>query len=96
MIESRRDGESEGDESRSSTRGSTTLPIWARALDVLALASLFVAIAAVTDSTCAVAAGAAAPHRTRARGVRSLGRYLTGGAFIGLGVLTAVTGSRRP
>jgi threonine/homoserine/homoserine lactone efflux protein len=62
----------------------------------LLLASLFVAIAAVTDSSYAVAAGAAAPHLTRARGVRSLGRYLTGGAFIGLGVLTAVTGSRRP
>jgi hypothetical protein len=31
---------------------------------------------------------------SRARGVRSLGRYLTGGAFIGLGVFTALGGPR--
>jgi threonine/homoserine/homoserine lactone efflux protein len=58
------------------------------------LASLFVAIAALTDTTYALAAGWIAPFLKRARGVRSAGRYLTGGAFIGLGVLTALTGSR--
>jgi threonine/homoserine/homoserine lactone efflux protein len=58
------------------------------------LASLFVAIAAMTDTTYALAAGSIAPLLTRARGVRSAGRYLTGGAFICLGLLTAVSGSR--
>jgi threonine/homoserine/homoserine lactone efflux protein len=47
-----------------------------------------VAIAAVTDTAYAMAAGALAPVLARARGVRALGRYVTGGAFIGLGVYT--------
>ena len=59
------------------------------------LATLFVGMAAVTDSVYALAAGAAAPLITRAQGVRSFGRYVTGGAFISLGVLTAISGSRR-
>ena len=54
----------------------------------LTLGSVFVAIAAVTDTTYAMAAGALAPVLTRARGVRAFGRYLTGGAFIGLGLYT--------
>jgi threonine/homoserine/homoserine lactone efflux protein len=52
----------------------------------LTLGSVFVAIAAVTDTGYAVAAGALAPVLTRARGVRAAGRYLTGGSFIGLGI----------
>jgi threonine/homoserine/homoserine lactone efflux protein len=52
----------------------------------LTLGSVFVAIAAVTDTGYALAAGALAPVLTRARGVRAVGRYLTGGAFIGLGI----------
>jgi hypothetical protein len=43
-------------------------------------------ILAVTPGGYAMAAGALAPVLTRARGVRAFGRYLTGGAFIGLGV----------
>ena len=39
-------------------------------------------------SVAATAAGALAPALIRARGVRAFGRYLTGGAFIGLGVYT--------
>lgn len=54
----------------------------------LTLGSVFVAIAAITDTAYALAAGALAPALTRARGVRSLGRYLTGGSFIGLGIYT--------
>ena len=69
-------------------------PIAAPMMQSATLASLFVAIAAMTDTIYALAAGWMAPRLTRARGVRSAGRYLTGGAFIGLGVLTAVTGSR--
>ena len=52
----------------------------------LTLGSVFVAIAAVTDTGYALAAGALAPVLTRARGVRAVGRYLTGGSFIGLGI----------
>ena len=54
----------------------------------LTLGSVFVAIAAVTDTGYALAAGALAPVLTRARGVRAFGRYLTGGGFIGLGIYT--------
>ena len=60
----------------------------------MALGSIFVAMAAVTDTGYAMAAGAVAPMLARAGGTAALGRYLTGGAFIGLGVLTAVSGSR--
>jgi len=58
------------------------------------LGSLFVAIAAVTDTAYAVAAGAVAPALGRARGIRALGRYLTGSAFIGLALFTAFTERR--
>jgi threonine/homoserine/homoserine lactone efflux protein len=59
------------------------------------LGSLFVAIATVTDTAYAIMAGAVAPVLGRARGIRALGRYLTGGAFIGLGLFTALAGSGR-
>jgi threonine/homoserine/homoserine lactone efflux protein len=58
------------------------------------LGSLFVAIAAVTDTAYAVAAGTVAPALGRARGIRALGRYLTGGAFIGLALFTAFAEKR--
>jgi threonine/homoserine/homoserine lactone efflux protein len=60
----------------------------------ITLGSIFVAIAAVTDTVYALAAGAVAPRLAQARGIRRLGRYFTAGAFIGLGMLTAVGGSR--
>ena len=59
----------------------------------MALGSLFVAIAAVTDSAYALAAGTVAPV-LRGTGVRRIGRRLGGGVFIGLGVFTAFAGSR--
>jgi threonine/homoserine/homoserine lactone efflux protein len=58
------------------------------------LGALFVAIAALTDSAYALFAGAIAPALTGLRGVRAAGRYLTAGAFIGLGALTAATSSQ--
>jgi threonine/homoserine/homoserine lactone efflux protein len=61
----------------------------------IALGSLFVIIAAATDSAYALAAGSVAPTLGRARGVRALGRYLTGGAFIGLALFTALAGTER-
>jgi threonine/homoserine/homoserine lactone efflux protein len=63
-------------------------------LQSMALGSLFVAMAAGTDTAYAFAAGAVAPMLARSRGTRAVGRYLTGGAFIGLGVFTAFAGSR--
>jgi len=62
-------------------------------LQSMALGSIFVAIAAVTDSVYALAAGAVAPA-LRGNGVRAIGRRLGGGVFIGLGVFTALSGSR--
>lgn len=60
----------------------------------LALGVLFVAIAATTDSLYAIGAGAVRPALERASGLARAGRYLTAGAFIGLGVLTALSGQR--
>jgi threonine/homoserine/homoserine lactone efflux protein len=62
-------------------------------LQGMALGFLFVTIAAVTDSAYAFAAGAAAPA-LRGRVVRHIGKRLGGGVFIGLGVFTALAGSR--
>jgi threonine/homoserine/homoserine lactone efflux protein len=60
----------------------------------MALGSLFVAIAALSDSAYALAAGAVAPTLTGARNVRRVGRWLGGSTFIGLGIFTALAGSR--
>ena len=57
------------------------------------LGSIFVAIAAVTDAAYAISASAIAPSLRRASRVRSLGRYISGGVFIGLGLLAARTPS---
>ncbi|MEW6165867.1 MAG: LysE family translocator [Pseudomonadota bacterium] len=59
----------------------------------MVLGSLFVAIAAATDSAYALAAGTAAPV-LRGSVARGIGRRLGGGVFIGLGVFTALAGSR--
>jgi threonine/homoserine/homoserine lactone efflux protein len=59
----------------------------------VALGSLFVAIAAVTDIVYVLAAGAVAPA-LRGNGVRRVGQRLGGVVFISLGVYTALTGPR--
>jgi threonine/homoserine/homoserine lactone efflux protein len=59
----------------------------------MALGSLFVAIAAVTDSAYALAAGSVAPA-LRSSSIHRIGRRLGGSMFIGLGVFTALTGER--
>ena len=59
------------------------------------LGSIFVAIAAVTDATYAISASAIAPSLRGAGRVRSLGRYISGGVFIGLGLLAAFSGNRQ-
>jgi threonine/homoserine/homoserine lactone efflux protein len=60
----------------------------------IALGVIFVLLAAVTDSIYALTAGAVRPWLRRAKGIGAAGRYLTGGAFIGLGILTAVSGQK--
>jgi threonine/homoserine/homoserine lactone efflux protein len=60
----------------------------------VALGAAFVVIASVTDTTYALTASVIAPAMARAKASRSVGRYLTASAFIGLGVFTAASGSR--
>ncbi len=64
------------------------------ALQACALGAIFVLVAAITDSVYACAAGAIAPALTRASRARRAGRYLGGAMFIGLGIFTALAGSR--
>jgi threonine/homoserine/homoserine lactone efflux protein len=59
----------------------------------LLLGALFVAIAAVTDSVYALAAGAVAPLLS-GNVVRRVGRQIGGGIFIGLGLVAALSGVR--
>jgi threonine/homoserine/homoserine lactone efflux protein len=60
----------------------------------ITLGVLFVLIAATTDSLYALCAGAVRPRLARASRLARCGRYVTASAFIGLGVLTAVSGQR--
>src|SRR5690606_22320500 len=69
-------------------------PAGSPALQGMALGALFVGIAAITDSAYALAASAVAPRLTRSHGLGTASRLLTGGAFIGLGVFTALSGNR--
>ena len=72
---------------------STTAPLIPQSI---ALGALFVVIAAVSDTAYAVAASAIGPALRSAGRFRSLGRYLTGASFIGLGVLTALSSAKAP
>jgi threonine/homoserine/homoserine lactone efflux protein len=60
----------------------------------LMLSVVFILIALITDTGYALTASVVAPALSRASAPLNIGRYLTAGAFIGLGVLTAVAGSR--
>ena len=70
---------------------STSAPLMPQSV---ALGALFVAIAAISDTMYALAAAAIAPLLKGGHRGRSLGRYLTGASFIGLGLLTALSDSR--
>lgn len=63
-------------------------------LQSLLLGSIFVVIAAITDTAYVFAASMVAPALSQLRGAPAVGRYLTASAFIGLGVLAAASGSR--
>jgi len=60
----------------------------------VALGALFVCVAALTDSLYALAGGFLAHKLEAAHGARKFGGYLGGMAFIGLGLFTALTGTR--
>ncbi len=62
-------------------------------LQSVLLGCIFVAIAALTDSAYALAAGAATSG-LRGNSILRLGQRLGGGVFIGLGVFAALAGSR--
>ncbi len=64
------------------------------AMQAVILGSLFVLIAALTDSAYALAASTSSRFVSRSLTVQRGGRFLGGGAFIGLGLFTAVTGDR--
>lgn len=60
----------------------------------MVLGGLFVIIAATTDTIYALAAATIAPRLSRGGKLRAHGRYLTGSALVGLGLLTAFSGNR--
>lgn len=66
----------------------------ASAIQTPALAALFVAIAALTDTVYALTAGAVAPRLARTGSLRASGRWLGAGVYLGLGLFAAVSGSR--
>lgn len=63
------------------------------ALQGIALGAVFVAVAAMTDTGYAVAAGTVAPALLGRPRVRRFGGCLTGGLFIGLGLFAAIPGT---
>jgi threonine/homoserine/homoserine lactone efflux protein len=63
-------------------------PVW----QSVALGAIFVTIAALTDAIYALAAGVVAPLLARAKGAERIGRFLSGGVFIGLGVAALYPG----
>jgi threonine/homoserine/homoserine lactone efflux protein len=62
----------------------------------LGLGTLFVVIAACSDAAYVCLAGSITPLLAKAKGAARVGRYVTGGTYIGLGILAALSDSRRP
>jgi threonine/homoserine/homoserine lactone efflux protein len=60
------------------------------------LGSIFVLIAATTDSIYALAAGVVAPKVRQARRLKLIGKGVSGGVFLSLGLYTAFGGTHRP
>lgn len=69
-------------------------PAGSAMLQSIALGAVFVVIAAITDCAYVLASSSVAPLLGRMRSARSIGRYVTASAFIGLGVFTAMSGGR--
>jgi len=70
------------------------LPASAGPLQTVAMGAIFVLIAVCTDTCYALASGAVGPWLARGSAAAGIGRYVSGGVFIGLGLLTAFTGQR--
>ena len=64
-------------------------------LQILALGLTFMALGLVTDSIWALAAGTAGETLRRSRRWALGQRYVSGSVFVGLGLVTALTGSHR-
>jgi threonine/homoserine/homoserine lactone efflux protein len=64
-------------------------------LQILVLGLTFMLLGLITDSMWALAAGSAGETLRRSRRWAATQRYVSGSVFVGLGVLTAVTGSHR-
>ncbi len=62
-------------------------------LQVLVLGLTFIVLGLVTDSLWALAAGSAGETLRRSRRWGQIQRYVSGSVFVGLGVVTAFTGS---
>lgn len=60
----------------------------------LALGALFILLAATTDSLYATLAGTVRPWLQRRAGHRRVGQRLVGSAYIGMGLMTALSGQR--
>ena len=69
-------------------------PAASAVMQSLLFGSLFVAIAACTDTAYVLAAGAVALSLGQLMEARALGRYASAVVYIGLGIFTAVSGSR--
>ena len=67
----------------------------APALQIAFLGFLFIGIAVVSDGAYALAAGALGGWLRGSRGFVAAERYVTGTVFVGLGLATALIGSRR-
>ena len=65
------------------------------AVQILVLGLTFVVLGLVTDSVWALAAGSAGETLRRSRRWSHAQRYVSGSVFVGLGVVTALSGSHR-
>lgn len=70
-----------------------TLPE-AAVTQTLILGTLFVLLAAITDSAYALAAGSVRPWLLKRAGFGRMGQRLVGSAYIGMGLMTAFAGQR--
>ncbi len=61
----------------------------------VSLGAIFVAIAATTDTLYALSAGLLAPALNKTRGLRRVGRGISGSVFLGLGLYSAFWGPKR-
>ena len=67
----------------------------APALQIAFLGLVFVGIAVISDGAYALAAGSLGGWLRRSRGFVAVERYVSGSIFVGLGVATALAGTRR-